>query len=356
MNKDSGALGMKEKILVFGTGGYFRRYEEALKRDYRIVAYVDNYKYGQSDDRKEIIKPDEIKNFEGKYDALVVMLEKVALNMAVTKQLVLNQDVEAGKIRIGLAQYDFHNEFNIAVLDDGRWDIQFADVSVIVSSEMEFWDLRSIYYEDVYAHKLNNSKKDVIIDIGMNIGDTAIYYLNRRDTEKVYGFEPFEQTYLQAKENLERNHFPTDEYEIFQYGLSDHDERKKIFYHPEISIMLSTDSQFSDLERIEYERTHQCVLENKEEDIEVRKASSIINRIIENHPNNNIVLKIDCEGEEYAILSDLDKEGMLNRIDYITLEWHYKGKEKIEYYFDRNGFSYCGRIIRKDLGQMFAWK
>lgn len=348
---------MKEKVIVFGVGSYFRRYEQELKKDYEVVAYVDNYKYGKlNNDGKDIIMPNQIKEYEGKYRNLIIMLEKVALNMEVAKQLVLSKSISASKIKIGLAQFDFYNELNIAVLEDGRWDIQFSNVSIIVCSEMEFWDLYSMYYEDNYFHKLNNSCKDVIIDIGMNIGDSVIYYLCKPDTEKVYGFEPFLQTFLQAKENIERNHFTAEQFEIFQYGLSDHDEKKNIFYHPEISIMLSTDSNFSVLERRDYEKTHRCTLENIEEEIEIRKASYVIGEIIKKHPNNNIVLKIDCEGEEYAILKDLDAEGILKKVSYITLEWHYDGKEEIECYFDRNGFSYCGRIIRKNLGQMIAWK
>lgn len=349
---------MKRNILIFGTGGYLKKNEKALRKQYEIIGYIDNYKFGKFYEDKRIIKPDQIRDFEGRYDAIFIMLEKVALNMEVAKQLLFHGFVDAYKIKIGLEQYEFHNEFQIAVLEDGRWDIQFPEASIIVTSEMEFWDLRSMYFEDNYNHKFNNSKKDVIIDVGMNIGDSAIYYLNKDDTAKVYGFEPFEQTFKLAKENIERNHFEKSRYEIFQYGLSDHDERKKIFYHPEISIMLSTDDKMSVLELRDYERTHCCSLETtlKEVDVEVRKASDIIRKIIMMHQDKNIVLKLDCEGEEYAILEDLDKENILGMMHYVTLEWHYRGKEKIEQYLNKNGFSYCGRIIRQDLGQMFAWK
>lgn len=119
----------------------------------------------------------------------------------------------------------------------------------------------SMYYEDTYFYKLNNFSKDVVIDIGINIGDSTIYYQNRPEVTKVYGFELFLQPYLLAEENLKRNHFEESWYKIFQYGFSDHDEKKKIFYHPEISIMLSTDSKFSELECSDYERTHCCKLE-----------------------------------------------------------------------------------------------
>ncbi len=347
-----------KKILVFGIGGYFRKNEKAIKEEYEVIGYIDNYKNGEFYEGKVIIKPEQIREYEEKYDEIVIMLEKVSLNMEVVRQLLYHQFADADKIKIGLAKYDFQNEFQIAVLEDGRWDIQFSDASIIVTSEMEFWDLRSMYFEDNYCHKLNNGKKDVIIDVGMNIGDSAIYYLNKKDTEKVYGFEPFEQTFKLAKENIERNYFDKSRYEIFPFGLSNHDERKKIFYHPEISIMLSTDDKMSALERRDYENSHCCSLENtlEEAEVEVRKASDIIGEIIKIHQNQNIVLKLDCEGEEYAILEDLDKEKILCMVHYITLEWHYRGKEKIEQYLNRNGFSYCGRIIRQDLGQMFAWK
>lgn len=133
---------MKVKALVFGTGGYFTKNEQALKEDYEIVAYVDNYKCGHvNDDGKMVINPNQIKEFEGKYSVLIIMLEKVAFNMEITKQLIADGDIGADKIKIGLAQYDFHNEFHISVLEDGRWDILLPEISIIVNSEMEFWDL-----------------------------------------------------------------------------------------------------------------------------------------------------------------------------------------------------------------------
>ena len=178
-----------KKILVFGIGGYFRKNEKAIKEEYEVIGYIDNYKNGEFYEGKVIIKPEQIREYEEKYDEIVIMLEKVSLNMEVVRQLLYHQFADADKIKIGLAKYDFQNEFQIAVLEDGRWDIQFSDASIIVTSEMEFWDLRSMYFEDNYCHKLNNGKKDVIIDVGMNIGDSAIYYLNKKDTEKVYGFE-----------------------------------------------------------------------------------------------------------------------------------------------------------------------
>ena len=93
-----------------------------------------------------------------------------------------------------------------------------------------------------------------------------------------------------------------------------------------------------------------------EEQIEVRSASEVFGSIIRSHLQNNIVLKLDCEGEEYNILADLVKNKLLDKIDFIMLEWHYGGKESILEYLDESGFSYWLTDKNQHMGMIYAYR
>ena len=78
--------------------------------------------------------------------------------------------------------------------------------------------------------------------------------------------------------------------------------------------------------------------------------------IIQNHPECNIVLKMDCEGEEYGIMEELSEKGILNMISFIMLEWHYKGKDSLLTCLEKLGFSYWCNDKTKDMGLIYAYR
>ena len=58
--------------------------------------------------------------------------------------------------------------------------------------------------------------------------------------------------------------------------------------------------------------------------ITVREASATLRPIIEDAERNKqlVVIKMDCEGSEFAIMEGLDRANLLSRINVFMIEWH----------------------------------
>lgn len=92
------------------------------------------------------------------------------------------------------------------------------------------------------------------------------------------------------------------------------------------------------------------------EQIEVKKASDIFAPIINQYSMYNIVLKMDCEGEEYNILEELSQSRLLEKIKFIMLEWHYRGNKVILEMLKRAEFSWWCSYKDDDMGLIYAYK
>ncbi|MES1198160.1 MAG: hypothetical protein ABUL41_02680, partial [Chitinophagaceae bacterium] len=71
-------------------------------------------------------------------------------------------------------------------------------VNFLLSSRSDIYSALEVFGEDIYAYKFN--KKLIAIDIGMNVGFASLFFSANDNIEKVYSFEPFEETYLLALE------------------------------------------------------------------------------------------------------------------------------------------------------------
>ena len=86
-------------------------------------------------------------------------------------------------------------------------------------------------------------------------------------------------------------------------------------------------------------------------------SANEIGRIVDEYSVEfNIVMKIDCEGEEYRVLGELNKTGVLSRIDFIMLEWHYERNKRILECFEEARFSYWHSYKSGKMGQIYAYR
>jgi FkbM family methyltransferase len=85
-----------------------------------------------------------------------------------------------------------------------------------------------------------------VLDIGANIGDTALYFASYKNVDKVYAFEPFLKTYQQACDNFALNNIG-GKIEIFNFGISYRDEKElKVEYsHKNTGSMTSNNSKLN---------------------------------------------------------------------------------------------------------------
>jgi FkbM family methyltransferase len=239
--------------------------------------------------------------------------------------------VEAPRIAFGHDSIEDANRFwdKMEFLENGKINLAIGNLQMEVNCQDEFMDVSEIFCGQIFNFHINNSLRNVIIDVGMGIGGSVLYFLEKDANSTVYGFEPFHQTFGNATHNIGKNRdYPENGVNLFNYGLSDKNE----------SIDICFDEKMS------------C------ETVSVRRASEILAGILCNHNEENKILKVDCEGEEHAILKDLEGSGILGEFDFIMVAWHYRGKEVLLDALAKCGFSYWTADKLGSTGLIYAYK
>ena len=180
----------------------------------------------------------------------------------------------------------------------------------------DFGVLNQVFAHTEYGLRINKSIS--VIDVGMNIGLTSLFFAGMDNVKDVYGFEPFPKTYEQAIENISLNKPEVrDKIKPYLRGMGNKSCKLRYDdYNDDFSWGMRVDG-----------------LELAQEDsadktIQILKADEEIDRIIGQCKGDCIVLKLDCEGSEYDILSVLNESKVLSKIDIILLETH-DFKEKV---------------------------
>lgn len=207
-----------------------------------------------------------------------------------------------------------------------------------------------IFAEELYDFYIN--KEFVVFDVGMNIGAASLFFATYDNIHKIYGFEPFAETFNRAKSNFCINQELAGKIEAANCGLSDEDKAISVPFTYEGSLGASTTGFM--IEHIAGEKS----IKSSDVKVELKRAKILIEEAMMSYPGYSILLKLDCEGAEYEIMDDLAANGTLQRISFIIIEWHYKGKEPLVKLLREAGF----RIIapnRKEhmpIGLIYAIK
>ncbi len=207
--------------------------------------------------------------------------------------------------------------------------------------------VNELFTDEIYEFDYNHNM--ICIDIGMNVGYSALLLASRPDVEKVYGYEPFAGTYQKALQNFALNPQLTEKIVPINTGWSDKTGPFSFRNYADGSIGAST-SFTADFNV--YGQTTDVTT------VQLVDASAALREIRTLHPGKSFFLKMDCEGSEYEIFEKLDQDDMLQYFDAVLLEWHYKGPEPINSILKKNGFSYysTGRPDAPDIGFVYAFK
>ena len=138
-----------------------------------------------------------------------------------------------------------------------------------------------------------------VIDIGANVGDSAIYFA-LKGAKHVYAFEPYPYSYGIAMQNIKWNKLQ-DKITLSNEGCSGKEEKIKI--------------------NARYKNLGGTDLKNFKNgtSINITTLSELIKkfRIVD-----NAILKIDCEGCEYGVLLEAQNSD-LKKFKQIQIEYHY---------------------------------
>lgn len=172
------------------------------------------------------------------------------------------------------------------------------------------------FLEDGNSPFICSLKDKVIIDIGANIGDTALKFAKQGAI--VYAFEPVPPVYEMALKNIELNPSLKDCIHFFNYAVFNKKGNIEISYMGEGT---SLGSSVFKLDR----------------GGEVFNVPSItmqdIFDMMEYTPN---LLQMDCEGSEYEIIPNAD----LSSFEEVIIEYHRRGnRQTIIDYLNKFGFN-----------------
>jgi FkbM family methyltransferase len=230
----------------------------------------------------------------------------------------------------------------LALIGDAGLNTIYTSQGVLLRQEYDFFP--------------TGKDKYLMIDIGLNIGLTTLHLASQENITRIYSFEPFGPTYLQAKRNLELNPELKKKITIYNFGLEDQARTATIAYNP---VSPGSMSSITDLYKDEKKLRREKII--------LKKASVVLKPIIAGKKKNGqkkseqkaekIFLKIDCEGAELKILNDLATANLLKKVQVIILEYHNCGEDReiISLLNQQNFFCFIG-ADEKNRGMIKAVK
>lgn len=327
---------MKKKVIVYGIGKFYREMKEQIYEMYEVVAMVDK----RADEFEGVRLFRDVLDIH--YDAVLIMIMDMRICYEIVDILVKEYSIPCEKIVLGLnLKFDKKWDF-LEVNAKGQIILKKNGISIATENIDAYNNISEIFCDNCYSYFLSDNSEEVVLDIGMNIGGAALYFANKKNVVKVYGYEPFLDTFIQAKENLMMNGFDgTEKVECLPYGISNRNEIKHIVYNKNMTCGQSTDMEANEKARYNYQEWNLISADDdKMVEVEVKDIRDVLQNIYKNHKKENVVLKIDCEGEEFKIMERLEEADLFNRINVIMLEWHYDIEEKLLCILRRNQYMY----------------
>jgi len=205
-------------------------------------------------------------------------------------------------------------------------------------------DLNSLY--EVFVAKLyeKSQKYKIVLDIGGYLGESAIYFA-QRGAEKVVVAEPSPANISLMKENITLSKW-RDKIDILPVAISS---------ETGYSFLITDDYSFPAHHLIEHHEFMKMyideIYEKKEIKVEVWSFEKIINFI--GHEEIDLV-KMDCEGSEYAIMLE-NKEDLLQKVRYYIIEYH-NGADKIIQKLTNMGYNIQNLQRGDKMGLLYAEK
>lgn len=251
----------------------------------------------------------QIKKYRAAYINWIIIVMNLALKKEVSGKMRDGATIPSASLVVQLKELVFNGME--PRYDEGQDKITFKyngrDVSLKGVSRNG--DICGVFVNEEYSF-LNVDGK-YVIDVGMNIGDSSIYFaLN--GAKKVIAYEPFKKVFMLAKENIDG------------MNLSD-----KIF-----AVNGGVGTENPNMIIPDLLETTDISMKESESGIKVPVYS--LEDTIESCPSTEIMLKMDCEGCEYEVFSKFKSENLI-KIKKIVMEYHH-GYKSLKTMLEMNGF------------------
>ena len=187
-----------------------------------------------------------------------------------------------------------------------------------------------------------------MIDIGMNVGIASLFFSLKDSVETIIGFEPVPETYEQGKYNFSLNDNYSRKITAYNYGLGDKKRLTDVAYDPGNKGKASIYGNHPGL------KNREVTGELKTTRVSIEDCA-ILSDFIHRYENLNKIVKIDCEGAEYEIIERMNEIQILQNINTLMIEWHFKDPGILEKRLRMNGFTiYSFHNPDRITGMIFA--
>lgn len=242
---------------------------------------------------------------------------------------------------------------SVATASNAEWSthgsaalqVEVLGITLIISTTEEAFILYEVFAKGIYSMGATGPVN--MVDIGVNIGTASLYFASQPWVTRVIGFEPLLPTYERAKQHIEMNRHLADKITLLNYGLADSDREVLVDYSPtwKGSVGICAPPQFV-----------RSATDHRKETISVRRASDAFHDILAKSQIETVIVKMDCEGAEYEIVTDLARSGTIQDISALMIEWHDRGHQILSSTLRDNGFVVwtVKADLDRDLGIMYA--
>lgn len=239
--------------------------------------------------------------------------------------------------QIAPCRFSFDLLLNIAQHDKVKIDtsgpetqITWQQIKIKAKAFDNYYVASELFMEGLYNLHRNHNHNLVVCDVGMNVGVASLFFANMSNVKKVYSFEPFPETYEAAIANFQLNPAISQKIVPYQLGAGGSTTDLVIPVSNVETASKSTTGFF--LENMDTDATHKIV-------VKIKDIREVLHEIFSQHPQEELLLKLDCEGAEYEIMEKLHESGLLAKIRVIIIEWHFKGSDALNSLLLDNGFT-----------------
>ena len=221
-----------------------------------------------------------------------------------------------------------NSRFTVVSISTSGFQLSVNGLLFNVHSLSNMAVLYEVFIEQIYSVSLL-PKDLVVMDIGMNVGVASQYFANMNQVVAVYGYEPFLETYQEALENIRLNSVLAKKIICNNFGVSNISEQREISFFD--SGLLSASTIINSSNNYGKDATKNIT-------VTLKSITEVFDTVINDYPSNPILLKIDCEGEEYVIFEMLSKTSYLQKVSCALIEWHENGADSIITVLKENNF------------------